>query len=227
MKGTPAIQLVKQVRESTFNSPLGLPCRSDYNSIGSQCPSTQRGCTQGSTEGTVSGAQWRLLDSHQGLPTSSRWTPKFSEPTISPQLRQQGLCLPPLLPESGFGLSKEHNPLKNRDCAGPWKARSPGSAGTILRMIQAPMSQGGGSLEPAAHSPISLKFSAILAFIPSQGQGLMLRNQGDCHIYPQVPFAFYQHQEHLVNIYYAPGTMLSMLLELIPLTFTTAGLEIH
>lgn len=55
----------------------------------------------------------------------------------------------------------------------------------------------------------------------------MLRNQGNCHIYPQVSFVFYQHQEHLVSIYYAPGTMLSMLLELIPLTFTTVGLEIH
>ena len=175
----------------------------------------------------MSGVQWRLLDSHQGLPTSSMWTPKFSEPTTSPQLRQQGLRLPPLLPESGFRLSKEYNPLKKRDCAGPWKARSPGSAGTILQMIQAPMSQGGGSLKPAAHSLISLKFSAILAFIPSQGQGLMLRNQGDCHNYPQVPFAFYQHQEHIVSIYYAPGTMLSKLLELILLTFTTAGLEIH
>ena len=137
------------------------------------------------------------------------WTPKFSEPTIHPQLRQQELCLPPLLPESGSGLSKEHSPLKKRGCAGPWKARSPGSAGTILQLIQAPMSKGGGSLIPAAHSPISLKFIAILAFIPSPRPGPHAQESGRLsHLSPGTFFFFNQHQEHLVSIYYAPGTML-------------------
>ena len=95
----------------------------------------------------------------------------------TPQQRQQGLCLPPF-PESGSGLSKEHSPLKKRGCAGPWKARSPGSAGTILQLIQAPMSKGGGSLIPAAHSPISLKFIAILAFIPSPRPGPHAQESG-------------------------------------------------
>lgn len=135
MKGTPAIYLVKQVRGSTFNSPPGLPCRSPRLQRHLLSVSEHPGCTQGSTEGTVSGETVEAPGQPSRPSHRQHVDPQALRANHTPRLRQQGLCSPPF-PESGSGLSKEHNPLKERGCAGPWKARSPGSAGTILQMIR-------------------------------------------------------------------------------------------
>lgn len=98
---------------------------------------------------------------------------------------------------------------------GPRKGRSPGSAETFLRLIWAPISHEGAPSVPAVRSSVSLQFSAILSLILSPRPGPRAQKRGRLsHLSPGM--FCYHHHDHLVSIYYAAGTMLSMSLELTP-----------